>query len=115
MLYGGLRFMHQNIFPVDDTARFAARDAQQEARALRERLDRMALLFMAVWSLAAEKLEISNDQLEERVQELDLSDGKLDGKLSPSIGECPHCQRQLSKRHCRCIYCGYTRPPDLAG
>ncbi len=109
MRLGGFGFLYHNIFPGDEAARRDARDAKRDADILRDRIDRMALLTMAVWSLAAEKLGITEEELKARVQEIDLSDGKLDGKLSPEIGNCPKCRRQLSKRHRSCIYCGHVQ------
>ena len=110
MYYGGLPFMFQNIYPADDTARRQARDAQRDADDLCDRVDRLALMVMAMWSLTAEKLGISEEEFKARVEKIDLSDGKLDGKISPHIGECPNCKRQLSKRNRNCIYCGYKLP-----
>jgi len=90
-------------------ARAASRDAQAQIDDLRDRLDRMTLLSYAMWTLAREKLGVTDEQLADRVQELDLSDGKLDGKIGVPVTECLKCRRKMSQRHRRCIYCGTPR------
>lgn len=44
--------------------------------------------------------------------EIDLSDGKLDGKVreQPGVSACASCGRTLSKRHARCFYCTAPNP-----
>ena len=48
----------------------------------------------------------AGSELIERIKEIDLSDGKMDGKARRSVMECPHCNRTISMRYQRCIYCG---------
>ena len=109
-------FMYRNLFPPEDmVARRQTRDASTMAEELQDRLDRMSLLTMAVWTLVGEKLGITDDELKQRVEQLDLSDGKLDGKISKDVGECPKCKRQLSKRHRSCIYCGFKLAATFPG
>jgi hypothetical protein len=113
-MYGGVH-LFESLFPVDPEARKISRDARDAVEELRDRVDRMALFTMALWSLAGEKLQITEDELKKRVQDLDLSDGKLDGKISQNVGECPKCKRQLSRRNRSCIYCGYTLSATFPG
>jgi ribosomal protein S27AE len=37
-----------------------------------------------------------------------LADGVEDGKITRMIQQCPRCQRVMSPRHKRCLYCGYA-------
>jgi hypothetical protein len=73
-----------------------------------ERLDKMALLNLALWSLLKEKLGVTDAELTQRVEELDLKDGKLDGRIQSAPISCPDCQRTLHQRHRRCLYCGFA-------
>jgi hypothetical protein len=61
---------------------------------------------MAMWSILEEKLGVTEAQLAERVREIDMRDGKLDGRYAPEAMECPKCKRTMSVRHNRCMYCG---------
>ena len=83
-----------------------ARRASSEIAILQSRLDRLALVTQALWSLLEERVGVSELELIERVREIDLSDGVLDGRAKPGVQDCPRCGRVLSKRNPRCIYCG---------
>lgn len=74
---------------------------------LRARLDKLALINMALWSLLKEHTPLTEEDLLERVKEIDLSDGQLDRKLNTAPQECPECKRKLSQKHQRCLYCGH--------
>lgn len=73
---------------------------------LQLRLEENLLLCEAMWSLLSEKLGLNEDDLKKKINELDLSDGRMDGRAQrPSI-LCPKCERELSLRFLNCIYCG---------
>jgi hypothetical protein len=74
---------------------------------LEERVDRMALLNLALWSILKEKLGLTDDEITQRVETLDLQDGKLDGKISGTPIDCQDCGRTLHQRHRKCLYCGF--------
>ena len=49
----------------------------------------------------------SDEDLIRRIADIDLEDGKLDGrKAATPPRPCPHCQRVLSKNRPRCLFCG---------
>ena len=110
-------------FPADAAARHATRSAAHAESAagrslsavhvLEARLDRLALIAEALWTLLRERVGLTDGELMDRIREVDLSDGVLDGKVRRGTSECPACQRVLSRRHDRCIYCGaeVARPP----
>lgn len=79
----------------------------QNAR-LERRLERLTLLCQAMWTLVRDRNGVSEDDLARRVQELDLKDGKLDGRLAPGVA-CAACGRVSSRRHPRCLYCEAPR------
>jgi len=70
------------------------------------RIDRMMLACEAMWSFLSEKLSLTDDELVQRMNDLDLSDGKLDGKVRKGAVSCPKCGRTISRRLPKCIYCG---------
>ncbi|HUT02257.1 MAG TPA: hypothetical protein VM031_07370 [Phycisphaerae bacterium] len=83
-----------------------AERAAREVREYEERLDKLTLICMALWSLLQEKADLTDDDLLERVRQIDLMDGKEDGKAKKQIAKCPQCGRSMSARHGRCLYCG---------
>jgi len=94
-----------------DAARGSARAdaAAGQVKRLEDRLDKLTLVCMALWSLLGEQLDLSEERLMERMREIDLRDGVPDGKVTPEVARCPKCNRVMSPRHKRCIYCGAAR------
>ncbi len=83
-----------------------ARRAQRNLGELDARLDRTLLACEAMWTLLRDKLGVSDLALIERINDLDLSDGKLDGKVRKTPVSCPSCGRTLSRKFPKCMYCG---------
>jgi hypothetical protein len=82
--------------------------------AIEERLERLALLCMAMWTLVQSETGLTEDQLLERVREIDLMDGVPDGAITRQVTTCSKCRRPMSSRHTRCIYCGHENRPASA-
>ena len=114
----GYRMNDGRGFPhLDFSKLFEQREADRDAlntrsneQQMQSQLDRLELICMAVWSLVKEKTNLTDDDLARRIQEIDLADGVQDGKITKGVAICPQCQRPLSLRHHRCLYCGYTPP-----
>jgi hypothetical protein len=88
-------------------AREAARNAQDKANEIRDRFDHLTLVCMAMWELMKES-GVTDEQLAAKVKDLDLADGKLDGKYKPClVSQCPQCGHVMSRRHSKCLYCGH--------
>ena len=80
--------------------------AQRKGVELADRIDRLSLICMAMWSLIQDKTDLTEADLIKRVHDIDIMDGVEDGKASRSVSECQNCGRTLSARHKRCLYCG---------
>ena len=88
------------------TGAATARDAQGKALHLEDRLDKLTLICQALWELLKERGEFTEEDLAVKIREIDLRDGKADGKISKQIKRCPKCDRVMSPRHQKCMYCG---------
>lgn len=88
-----------------------AENAEARAERLEARINKLTLINMALWSLLKEKTGLSDEDLNTRIQEIDLADGYLDGRIRAVAVKCPHCNQTLSKKHNRCLYCGFE-PQD---
>lgn len=100
--------MHPN-HPVTQEAGEARRRAGQAHTAAgnaEDRVERLALLTEALWVLLKEKTGATDEELLDKVREVDLSDGYLDGKVRRETVDCPSCGRTLAQRKNTCIYCG---------
>jgi hypothetical protein len=98
-----------------DRSEEAAETALILARRLEGRVNQLTLVNMALWSLLRERFDLTEEELVARVEEIDLRDGRLDGKVVESVVNCPNCGRTMSVKHDRCLYCGYEAPVDAFG
>ena len=80
--------------------------AMEEVRRLGHRLDKLVLINVAMWTLLKDKIGLTDEELVDRIRQIDMLDGKEDGKLPQEVAECPQCGRRMSARHKRCLYCG---------
>ena len=80
--------------------------ARAKADAVETRLDRALLTMHAMWTLLHDRLGVTDEELAQRVVDLDLSDGILDGKVRRPPLECGSCHRTIPSRFPRCLYCG---------
>jgi len=80
--------------------------SSREAERVEERLERALLACEGMWTLMKEKLGVSDIELIEKINEIDLSDGRLDGKVRKTAVACPKCNRTISARFPKCMYCG---------
>jgi hypothetical protein len=77
-----------------------------------ERVDQLLLVCAAMWELVKEKTGITEEELINRVAILDAKDGVADGKLTQTPVKCPKCNRVVSGKHSRCLYCGNQLPVE---
>ena len=84
----------------------AAAQAQRHAEAVERQLNGLLLTCMAMWEIMQQKLGTTEQELMDRVREIDLRDGQLDGKVSGVARTSSRCGRTMSMRHQRCIYRG---------
>lgn len=70
----------------------------------------MALASQAMWELVRARLEISEEELLAKMNEIDLRDGTKDDRMSTRPTSCPKCKRTSSTKNTRCIYCGELLP-----
>jgi len=88
------------------SARTDARSASRKSQNIEMRLDRSLLTCEAMWSLMRDKLGLTDEALIERMNDIDLSDGVLDGKVRKKPMACPKCNRTISAHVPKCMYCG---------
>ena len=69
-------------------------------------IDKLFLITHALWELLKKEHGYTDDVLTQKVAEIDMSTGKLDGK-APKIerSNCSACARKLG-RNPTCMYCG---------
>ena len=80
---------------------------KSQLRMLESNLAKSLLINQALWELLRDKAGLTEDELNDKLYEIDMRDGQLDGKNQRSQPiKCPNCSRTVSPRHAACIYCG---------
>lgn len=83
-----------------------AEQFSQRLKDVEERLERMSLACQALWEIAKERLELEEEDVYKKMQEVDMRDGKQDNKISTRILNCPKCKRVNNTTRLSCMYCG---------
>lgn len=88
-------------------AQVGANAALRSINELEEKVDRLSLLCHALFEELERTTGFSESQLKEKMTQIDLRDGRLDGKYDPVLGsDCPDCGRQVKKTRSNCFWCG---------
>jgi hypothetical protein len=80
----------------------------EHLRDLEHRYERMRLIVAALWQLLKSHTGLTDADLKKYIEQVDLADGKLDGKMSRTSGamDCPKCSRRILKSATVCPWCG---------
>ena len=118
MMFDLLWNLHQQrrIAGLESQVSHAGRKAERGVEELEQRVETLILANMAMWSILKDRLGVTDEQLAQRVKEIDLMDGKLDGRAgggaaganaaTGNVIRCSACQRAMPARHKVCMYCG---------
>jgi hypothetical protein len=84
----------------------AAEDSRRQIEKLRGDVDRLTLTVQSMWELLKKMTEMDDDVLMKMIHEVDGRDGKVDGRPSRTLENCPKCNRPVSLATGICVYCG---------
>lgn len=88
-------------------AKAKAREAATEVAFLKQKVEKLMMITEALWIVLKETTNYTDEDLKEIIREVDMKDGKLDGKVAAETpGTCPNCGQTLQKNKNICIYCG---------
>ncbi len=74
---------------------------------LEDNIDRLTLITQALWELLQKKVGIEESELTSLIEEIDLRDGSLDGKITKKPQKCSRCNHSVSITTNVCFYCGH--------
>ena len=93
-----------------NSAQSAATDAKSQVRQFQRQLDKSMMLIEALWTLCREAHGWTDQQLVDRVTDIDLRDGQLDGKVAHAARPCAECGRTIAADRDQCMWCGREEP-----
>ena len=99
---------HESTSAASDIARTDAdlRSLRREVQSLDANLAKALMINEALWELLRDKLDLTENDLNDKLYQIDMRDGQLDGRNQRGPARCPECNRTVSARHPACIYCG---------
>ena len=113
VLYGMMTAQNSRAAGEAAAAKSAARSAASTAdaairdlRTLEGRVDRLALLTLALGEVLKRKTGMTDQEILKEVGLLDLLDGVPDGRIARTAQKCAGCERVIAARHERCLFCG---------
>ncbi|MBU1243772.1 hypothetical protein KKD52_08985 [Myxococcota bacterium] len=84
-----------------------ANSALSKMEMMQADLERLLMITEAMWLIIKENNLVSDDELVAKIREVDLRDGRLDGRVAKQNNpECPGCKRTVIGKHPVCLYCG---------
>jgi hypothetical protein len=103
-------FQNHRISSVEQSANSAKITAQANLDGIaymRSQIDTLTLANQAMWELLSERHGLTDHDLRKKMEEVDLRDGKLDGKLTRTeIKQCRECGHKVGKHRENCYWCG---------
>jgi hypothetical protein len=84
--------------------------APMDIEDLERRTEALTLACQALWEILQEELNLSEAAILKKMEEVDLRDGSLDGRMSADVTACPGCQRSNKASRSQCLYCGEPLP-----
>lgn len=107
-IYGSVSESAANLAGSQQAARAESKavEMQRQVRNLRADLARTLMICQALWELLSEREGLVEKDLHDKLHQIDMRDGVLDGKNQRKAVECPDCGHMVSPRHPACIYCG---------
>lgn len=74
---------------------------------VRKKYNHMMLMNQAMWEILEEKLGVTKKQLADKMTEIDMRDGELNGKMVQEAPDCPQCGAKICVEVGHCQFCGY--------
>lgn len=88
------------------TAERASEKVGDAIHQLEAKVDGLALTCQALFEILQSHGGITEQQLSQKMEEIDMRDGTKDGRITPTNKVCSKCGRRASPTRGNCLYCG---------
>lgn len=89
-----------------ENAQRKVKSVEDKVRDLERKCSSMALASQALWELLKQNSNLRDEDIVNKILEIDMRDGRADGKMSRSIVKCSSCGRKSNSTRSQCLYCG---------
>ena len=73
---------------------------------MKHNIERLSLACQAMWELLRDRSNVTEQDLETKILEIDARDGQVDGKMATQILTCPACGNATNSKRDSCVICG---------
>lgn len=100
----------------DEATNYTAKVESVQDRLTRQerRLDRLALHCQGMWEMLRERGQFTDEEIAAKILEVDLRDGRADGRFSQQVMTCPTCKQKTNSKRTACVICGADLPKTHA-
>ena len=70
------------------------------------KVERLSLACQGMWELIRDRTQITEQDLEAKITEIDGRDGRVDGKMSIQSLTCHECGKPTNSKRSYCVMCG---------
>ena len=89
-------------------AQSKVRSDESTVKHLEATVAKLLMINEALWEIVRDKFNMTDEDLHEKIHEVDMRDGTADGKNQRKASKCPNCDHMVSSRHPACLYCGHV-------
>jgi hypothetical protein len=94
------------------TAKHKAEKTEDRVSCLERRVDRLSLAAQALWEILRDQFAITDQQVIDKMAQIDMRDGLADGKIHTQVIKCASCGRPINSKRPTCVYCGTLNRTD---
>ena len=89
-----------------DRANMKADRQSYKIQDISDQVDRLSLACQAMWELIRDQTQITEQDLENKITEIDGRDGRIDGKIATQSLTCHECGKPTNSKRAYCVMCG---------
>lgn len=100
-----------------DRAEAKAERYNDDIHSIKRQVDRLSLACQAMWELLRDRSDLTEQDIESKILEIDGRDGRVDGKMGMQLLNCHQCGKATNSTRSICIMCGapLSRPHQFEG
>lgn len=89
------------------------RSDENKVKHLEATVAKVLMINEALWEIIRDKFDMTDEDLHDKIHEVDMRDGQADGKNQRKASKCPECDHMVSSRHPACLYCGHVMDSSI--
>jgi hypothetical protein len=98
--------VQQMVEDAQSTAPSTVKSHASDLASINQKIDKLSLCCQAMWELLRDHSDLTEEDIDAKVIEIDNRDGKSDGTISAQMIYCSSCGRPSNTNRSNCVICG---------